>query len=47
MCTPHAHMHADTMLDKGDLDGQRVWPRIVKAVNELLDTRLGDGVAAH
>ena len=21
----HAAMHADAMLDKGDLDGQRVW----------------------
>ncbi|MCH7888318.1 MAG: hypothetical protein IIA00_03465 [Proteobacteria bacterium] len=32
----HAAMRADAMLDKGDLDGQRVWLRIVKAVGELL-----------
>ena len=31
-----AAMRADAMLDKGDLDGQRVWLRIVKAVGELL-----------
>ena len=30
-------MRADAMLDKGDLDGQRVWLRIVKAANELLN----------
>ncbi len=34
-------------LDKGDLDGQRVWLRILAAVNELLDTRPGDGAAVH
>ena len=43
----HAALHADAMLDKGDLDGQRVWLRIMKAVNELLDTQPGDGAAAH
>ncbi len=31
----------------GNLDGQRVWLLILKAVNELLDTRPGDGVAVH
>ena len=40
-------MHADAMLDKGNLDGRRVWLRIVRAVNELLDTRPGDGAAVH
>ncbi len=40
-------MRADAMLDMGDLDGQRVWLRIVKAVNKLLDARSGDGVAVH
>ena len=38
-------MHADAMLDKGDLDGQAVWLRIVTAVNELLDTRPSEGKA--
>ena len=41
-----AAMHADTMLDRGDLDGRAVWLRILKAVTELLDTRPGDGAAA-
>ena len=40
-------MHADAMLDKGDLDGQRVWLRIVKAVEALIETRPGDGAAVH
>ena len=31
----HAAMKADAMLDKGDLDGQRVWRRILAAVNDL------------
>lgn len=43
----HAAMHADTMLDRGDRDGQRVWSRILAVVNELLDTRPGDGAAVH
>ena len=40
-------MHADAMLEKGDLGGQRVWVRILSAVNELLDVRPGDGAAVH
>ena len=40
-------MRADAMLDKGDLDGQRVWLCIVKAVETLLETRPGDGAAVH
>ncbi len=43
----HAAMRADAMLDKGDLDGHRVWLRILAAVTELLDTRPGDGAAVH
>ena len=30
-----AAMRADTMLEKGDLDGYAVWKRILKAVEEL------------
>ena len=37
----HAAMQADAMLDKGDPDGQAVWLRIVKAVDELLETQPG------
>ncbi len=42
-----AAMRADAMLEKGDLDGQRVWLRILAAVNELLDPRPGDGAAVQ
>ena len=42
-----AAMHADAMLDKGDLDGRRVWLRILAAVNELLDTRAADEAEVH
>ena len=31
------------MLDKGGLDGAAVWRRIVKAVEELLADKPGDG----
>ena len=40
-------LRADSMLGRGDLDGQRVWLRIVKAVKTLLETRPGDGAAVH
>ena len=43
----HAALNADAMLEKGDLDGQRVWLRIRKAIDVLLDTRPGDGAAVH
>ena len=43
----HAAMQADAMLEKGDLDGQRVWLRILEAVGELLSTRPDDGAAMH
>ena len=32
----HAAMRADELLDNGDLEGQTVWKRILKAVEELL-----------
>ena len=31
----HAAMRADTMLEKGDLDGYTAWKRILRAVEEL------------
>ncbi len=42
-----AALRFDAMLEKGDLDGQRVWLRILAAVNKLLDTQPGDGAAVH
>lgn len=38
-----AAMKADAMLDKGDLDGQRVWKAIVKAIEELQRGERKDG----
>lgn len=38
----HAAMRADTLLDEGDVEGQRIWLRIVKAIEELLRTRGDD-----
>ncbi len=43
----HAALNAGAMLEKGDLDGRAAWLRIVRAVNDLLDTQPGDGAAAH
>ena len=34
----HAAMHADDMLDKGDMAGAATWRRVIKAVEELLNT---------
>ena len=31
----HAAMNADAMLEKGDLDGQRVWLRNIRAIEKL------------
>ncbi len=36
--TVHAAMQADAMLDKGDLEGKRVWLRIMKAIEEMQRT---------
>ncbi len=30
-----AAMHADALLDKGDMDGRAVWIRIIAAIKEL------------
>ena len=30
-----AAMRADAMLEKGDLDGQAVWKRVLKAIEEI------------
>ncbi len=42
-----AALNADAMLERGDLDGQAVWLRILKAVEVLLGTRPGDVAAVH
>jgi hypothetical protein len=45
--TIHAAMRADALLDAGDLDGQRVWLRIIAAIEELLRDRAAEGEAVH
>jgi hypothetical protein len=44
----HAAQRADEMLEAGDMEGRRVWQRVVEAVRELSDTKPpGDGVLVH
>ncbi len=43
----HAAMQADAMLETGDFDGQAVWLRILKAIEELLNTSPGNGTPVH
>ena len=38
---------ADAMLEKGDLEGQRVWKRVLKAIGELRRQEPGAGEAVH
>ncbi len=38
----HAAMRADEMLAEGDVDGQRIWKRILSAIEELLRGRRDD-----
>ena len=42
-----ANKRADEFLDQGNLDGQRVWTRIVRAIEELQRQRPRDGEALH
>jgi len=38
---------ADAMLEKGDMDGRRVWKRILKAIEELERTERTGNDAKH
>ncbi len=42
-----AAMRADEFLDQGILDGQRLWMRIMQAIEELQRERPRDGEAVH
>ena len=37
-----AAMRADEFLEKGDLEGQRTWLRIIRAIEELRSTDRGN-----
>jgi hypothetical protein len=43
----HAAMRADAMLEAGDLDGYAVWKRVLRAVEELQETKPAPGARAH
>ncbi len=38
---------ANAMLDRGDLEGQRVWKMVLKALDELRRKEPGDGEVLH
>ena len=40
-------MRANALLDQGNLDGQAVWIRILKAIKEMLAKEPPDGQALH
>jgi hypothetical protein len=42
-----AAMRADEFLEQGNLDGERLWLRIVRALEELQRERPNDGEAKH
>ncbi len=42
-----AAMRADAMLEAGDLDGYRVWKRILRAVGELQGVAPEPGARVH
>ncbi len=42
-----AAMRADEFLDQGNLDGQRLWMRIMETIGELQRKRPRDGEAMH
>ena len=44
----HAAMQADECLDNGDLDGKVAWLAVIRAIEELRDTKPPkDGSAVH
>ena len=43
----HAAMRADELLDAGDLDGQAVWKRVLKAIEELRAGKRPEGEKLH
>ena len=42
-----AALRADERLAAGDMDGEAVWLRIVKAIEELLSEERPDGAKVH
>ena len=42
-----AAMRADELMDAGDMEGEAVWLRIVKAIEELLSEERPDDAEVH
>ena len=42
-----AAMRADTLLDQGDMEGRRVWLRIVEAIREVQSREAPAGAQVH
>ena len=42
-----AALRADEFLDQGNLDGKRLWMRVMHTIEELQPERPGDGGAVH
>ena len=40
-------MRADEFLDQGSIEGERLWIRIMRTIEELQRERPGDGEAVH
>jgi len=43
----HAAMRVDIMLEMGDLDGRRVWLRVLRTIEDLLAKEAPPGVSVH
>ena len=43
----HAAMRADKLMDAGDMDGRRVWFRVLEAVQELAKPKPDEADAVH
>ena len=43
----HAAMRVDELMEVGDLDGRRVWLRVLKAIEDLLAEEASPGVSVQ
>lgn len=43
----HVAMRADELLEAGDLDGQAVWKRVLKAIEEFLSEKRPKQAKVH
>ncbi len=43
----HAAMRADELMEAGDMDGEAVWLRIIKAIEELLSEERPEDAEVH